>query len=116
LEPLHLQLGIKKKVDTNDEELFPDLATADKLIQDVENQKIANAAAAAKANKAKAIASKPRWGIRAEKKEEKPIVEEEKPVSKEAEAPVPVAAATSAAPVVKKKKKKKKDLSTFKSS
>jgi len=108
--------GYQKKVDTNDEELFPDLATADKLIQDVENQKIANAAAAAKANKAKAIASKPRWGIRAEKKEEKPIVEEEKPVSKEAEAPVPVAAATSAAPVVKKKKKKKKDLSTFKSS
>jgi hypothetical protein len=110
--------GYQKKVDTNDEELFPDLATADKLIQDEENQKLANAAAAAKANRAKAIASKPRWGIRAEKKDESPIVEQEKAEPKEvqAEAPTPAATATSAAPVPKKKKKKKKDLSTFKSS
>lgn len=107
--------GFQKKVDTKDEELFPDLATADKLIQQEEAQKAEKAAAASAANKARAIASKPRWGMKADKEKE----EEKKPEEvKEVPAPAPVSApvAAPAPTAVKKKKKKKKDLSTFKSS
>lgn len=110
--------GFQKKVDTNDEELFPDLATADKLIQEEEEKKAANAAAASAANRAKAATSKPRWGIRAEKeKEEKKTVEKEEPkpeeVKVDATAPASAATASAPTPIIKKKKKKKKDLSTF---
>jgi len=107
--------GFQKKVDTNDEELFPDLATADRLIQDEEDKKAANAAAASAANRAKAATAKPRWGIRAEKKEEKKPVEKEEPKPEEVKVEATVPASAAPAPI-KKKKKKKKDLSTFKSS
>lgn len=106
--------GYQKKVDTKDEELFPDLATADKLIQQEEAQKAEKAAAAAAANRARAIASKPRWGMKAEKEEKKP--EEVKETPAPTPAPAPVAAPAPAPTAVKKKKKKKKDLSTFKAS
>ena len=107
--------GYQKKVDTKDEELFPDLATADKLIQQEEAQKAEKAAAAAAANRARAIASKPRWGMKAEKeKEEEKKPEEVKETPAPTLAPAPVAAPAPAQTAVKKKKKKKKDLSTFK--
>lgn len=106
--------GYQKKVDTKDEELFPDLATADKLIQQEEAQKAEKAAAAAAANRARAIASKPRWGMKADKEEKKP--EEVKETPAPTPAPAPVAAPAPAPTAVKKKKKKKKDLSTFKAS
>ena len=115
--------GYQRKVDTNDEELFPDLATADKLIQEEEDQKAEAAAKAAALKKAKAAVNKPTpWGAKSKKETEKPEKKEEepKPVEKKPEAPAPAptpAAAPTPSPTpVKKKKKKKKDLSTFKSS
>lgn len=114
--------GYQRKVDTNDEELFPDLATSGKLIQEAEEQKAANAAAAAAANKAKAAASKPKREDEVEKEEIKEEKEKEKETKVEKKtdgtdgkvdvttsAPI---SSTPTAPVVKKKKKKK-DLSTF---
>lgn len=118
--------GYQRKVDTNDEELFPDLATAGKLIQEAEEQKAANAAAAAAANKAKAAASKPKQDTNAEveeKEEEKEEKEVEKQpnVKKESEGDEVKVEVTTSAPIsstpgapIPKKKKKKKDLSTFK--
>jgi len=111
--------GFQRKVDTNDENLFPDLATADKLIaQEEESKQMA-------ARRAKAAV--PVWSAKPTPApvkptppvEEKPvpIVEEKKEVPKEAPSPAPAVAATPAPSVgagLKKKKKKKKDLSTFK--
>mmetsp|Transcript_17124 Transcript_17124/g.32396 ORF Transcript_17124/g.32396 Transcript_17124/m.32396 type:complete len:322 (+) Transcript_17124:111-1076(+) len=117
--------GYQRKVDINDEELFPDLATAGKLIQEAEEQKAANAAAAAAANKAKAAASKPKQDTNDEAAEKEEVKEEEEKVketkvgmeSVEAEVKAEVTTSTpiSSTPgaTVPKKKKKKKDLSTF---
>jgi len=116
--------GFQRKVDTQDENLFPDLATADKIIAQEEEQKqIAN-------RKAKAPTAA--WGMkRVPPKEPSPQVKESSPppptpapveekVEKKEEPPVvtkPVIKSTSAAAGLKKKtKKKKKDLSTFKAS
>lgn len=114
--------GYQRKVDTNDENLFPDLATADKLIAEEEENKQmaarrAKAAAPVWSAKPKPAPAKPAPPV-----EEKPapIVEEKKEAPKETPAPTPAPAATStttsstAAAGLKKKKKKKKDLSTFK--
>lgn len=118
--------GYQRKVDTQDENLFPDLATADKIIAKEEEQKqIAN-------RKAKAPTAA--WGMkRVSPKEPSPQVKqstsppppsppaptEEKVEIKEE--PVAVAKpdtkpAPAAAGLKKKTKKKKKDLSTFKPS
>jgi hypothetical protein len=106
----------QRKVDTQDEELFPDLATADKIIEQEEERK----------QQAQKQAKGPVWGAKkatpAPRKEEKP--EPPAPVKEPEPAPAPVEAEkkeeikpTPKAPVgagLKKKKKKKKDLSTFK--
>ena len=103
------------KLDTEDENLFPDLAAADAI---VEKQK--NKVAAYKVVKKTAVGGGATWGSRppvvirpkapAPAPEPEPKVPEPEPV---VEAPAPAAA-----PVVVKKvvKKKKKDLSTFKAS
>lgn len=116
--------GFQRQINMNDEELFPDLATADKLIKQEEEQKQLNAA------KAKPV--KPAWGAQkkveqeeqeqeAEPKEEETISKETATASSPAPAPendtvtAPVTTAASLAEALKKKpKKKKKDLSTFK--
>jgi len=107
--------GYQKKVDMADEELFPDLATADKMIAQEEEDKAAALARASASRKAKATAG-PAWGAKPKKEVEEPVVkeEEEKPEPvEEVKVEVPVVA-VEAAPAVKKPKKKKKDLSTFK--
>lgn len=114
--------GYQRKVDTNDEELFPDLATADNLIKQEEEEKQQRAAAASAAAAAKARrANKPAWG--GVKKETKSEAEKEVVAETTKPAPEPVKQTPTPAPatptVPKKKvvkKKKKKDLSTFKAS
>ena len=107
--------GFQRKVDTNDENLFPDLATADKLIAEEEEHKQMAARRAKAAAKPKPTPAKPVPPV-----EEKPaaVIEEKKEPPKETPAPSLAPAATtstsSAAAGLKKKKKKKKDLSTFK--
>ena len=111
--------GYQRKVDTNDENLFPDLATADKLIAEEEESKQmaarrAKASAPVWSTKPKAAPAKPAPPV-----EEKPapIVEEKKEPPKETPAPTPAPTTTTTSSVaagLKKKKKKKKDLSTFK--
>ncbi len=113
-----------RQINMNDEELFPDLATADKLIKQEEEQKQLNAA------KAKTV--KPAWGaqkkVEQEEQEQEAEPKEEENISKETAAipspaptpeidtmTAPVTTAASVAEALKKKpKKKKKDLSTFK--
>ncbi len=105
--------GYQRKVDTNDEMLFPDLGTVSKLMEEEEKQKEATAAAAA-ARQAANAPKKPKAPKEEMPAEEvKPEKAEPKPVP---EAPKPVPDAPSPAPVKKKTKKKKKDLSTFKPS
>ncbi len=117
--------GYQRKVDTGDEELFPDLATADKLIQEEEDQKAAVAAAkqAAAAKKAKAeaqarrkAAEKAEAAERAREEEEEKQKELELERAKQAETATQVEDSSGAATLKKKKKKKKKDLSSFKPS
>jgi len=115
--------GYQRKVDTQDESLFPDLATADKIIAQEEEQRL-------HANR-KAKAPTAAWGVsRAAQKEpasqakqttpSPPAPVEDKVEKKEEPAVVtkPETKAISTAPVAaglkKKTKKKKKDLSTFK--
>lgn len=111
--------GFQKQVNTNDEELFPDLATADKIIAKEEEQKAAAAAAASRRSKP----SVSPWGkkkVVSEKKEVEatPVVAaavDEKKADEPAPTPAPKpVSATPVAAGLKKKKKKKKDLSTFK--
>lgn len=123
--------GFQRKVDTQDENLFPDLATADKIIAQEEEQR-------QHANR-KAKAPTAAWGMKrvptpstkrdkvpssqvkqttappptptddkVEKKEEPPVIV--KPLVKA------VPSVTVASGLKKKTKKKKKDLSTFKAS
>lgn len=117
----------QRQVDVADENLFPDLATADTIIQQQEEQQKKIKAAVAPKRKpaaggsawgAKPKASAPAPAPKEEKKEEEP--------TKPAAAPVaPAPAASTAGPTPSsikaagaglKKKKKKKDLSTFKPS
>jgi len=115
------------KIDVADEELFPDLAAADKIIEQQQEKKkgpkpitattgatwASKMAAKKKERESAAVAAKP--------KEEAVVAPQEKPKEEEKPAPTtpepaPVAAPEAAKPVVKKTltKKKKKDLSTFK--
>ena len=119
--------GFQRKVDTANEELFPDLATAGKLMQQEEDEKAAIGAA-----KQAAFAKKARAEANARRKAEKLLEEEELRKQEEAEAAAlaaeeeakaetdsATATATAAAPAPAKKvkkKKKKKDLSSFKPS
>jgi len=122
--------GYQKKVDTFDENLFPDLATADKIIADEEEQK---------QKRSQTLPKKTKLMI---KKIDKPVAKQQPaPIKKEKDAPIavvdkseekytPPAAAsslktkkdeqietvTTSTATKKKKKKKKKDLSTFKAS
>lgn len=126
--------GFRNKVNTDDEELFPDLATADKIVkQEEEQQKQKAAARKAKPsgispwggsrNKAKSDQNQTGEKVAAvDKMKEEPIVTQQKKEIEAASVPVvkaatPVAiptAASVAAGLKKKPKKKKKDLSTFK--
>ena len=121
--------GAAQKLDTEDENLFPDLASADAILEQQKTQ------VAYKVTKKTPVGGGATWGSRpaavAKPKEEPPkkepstpepkkaTVDPPPPVPTEAPAPAPAAAAPAAstAPVtpIKKKKKKKKDLSTFKS-
>jgi hypothetical protein len=106
--------GFQKKVDVSDEQLFPDLATADAII---EKQELAS-----RAPKKTPVGGGATWA----NKMKKPVVRAPKAseaaspiVGKESEEPAKTetAAPASAAPVAKAPKrvvKKKKDLSTFK--
>lgn len=105
--------GYQKKVDTADDELFPDLANANKLIQEEEDHKAAVAAAkqARAAKKAKAGAEARRAAEKALEEENQEVEEKEK---EELKPVVETKAEEKAEPAKKKKKKKKKDLSSFK--
>lgn len=105
--------GYQRKVDTNDEMIFPDLATADKLIQEEEKQK------QSQIRKLKTLPKKD--------KETKESIECEVKKTQEAEVKNEDCARLSPPPTItnseiklntttKKKKKKKKDVSTFKTS
>jgi hypothetical protein len=107
------------KVDTQDENLFPDLKTADTIMEQKKAQQ-----PAFKAPKKTPVGGGATWGSRPKKIAVAPKqVEPPKPVEPEPEPeaqpeepkPVASAAAPAAAPI-KPKKKKKKDLSTFKPS
>jgi len=122
--------SMPRNVDTKDENLFPDLATADNILEQQKKQELAvkkvapkkqplsgASWAARRAAASSAAPSKPKEepAPPAPVEEKKPEKEEVKP---EPVAPKPAtgsAAATAAAGGgLKKKKKKKKDLSTFK--
>ncbi|KAL3943910.1 MAG: hypothetical protein SGBAC_002027 [Bacillariaceae sp.] len=108
-----------QKLDTQDEQLFPDLAAADALLQQ-KKEKPAYAVP-----KKTPVGGGATWGSKPKPKkasqpkpepEPEPEPAQEEPVATEEAKPEP--AATAAAPVVKapikpKNKKKKKDLSTF---
>ena len=101
--------GFQRQVNMRDEELFPDLATADKMMKQEEEQKVNATKAKKKTVEAKKVEKD-------ENKEEKET-EKETPVATPAPIPAvaPVTTAASiAAELQKKPKKKKKDLSTFK--
>merc|ERR1740124_1588874 len=117
--------GFQRKVDTQDENLFPDLATADKIIAQEEEQR-------QHANR-KAKAPTAAWGMKrvpakvpssqAKQTTESPPAPPEDKVEKKEEPPAvtnPVVKSTPSVPAAaglkKKTKKKKKDLSTFKTS
>lgn len=135
----------QRKVDTNDEQLFPDLATAEQIVTQQHEQEKAQKAYTKKAQSRQGTSA---WGgagrgtggpasrAPAPRKEPEPAPEppkalEPEPAKEEpavpepapAPAPIPAPAAPSAAAAtatagggLKKKKKKKKDLSTFKPS
>uniref|UniRef100_A0A7S2RNT3 Uncharacterized protein n=1 Tax=Eucampia antarctica TaxID=49252 RepID=A0A7S2RNT3_9STRA len=128
--------GYQKKVDTDDQELFPDLATADKIIaQEEQNHKKQQKRISAKKMRDK---NQPVWGAKSIhatgnfKSNNTPAVKPKLKLTPPSVAVVPtppletkIAASappttsttTTNAPTLKKKtKKKKKDLSTFKAS
>lgn len=117
--------GFRRPVDAQDENLFPDLATADRMIAKEEEEKLAAAAAIEAANatkktkKPKEVVDEPKEEVVVEKQPEtnkeeaKPVTPSDLPPKDE---PAPAPPASVGAGLVKKKKKKKKDLSTFKAS
>jgi len=121
--------GVTQKLDTEDENLFPDLATADAMLEKQKSQ-----GPAYKAPKKTPVGGGATWGSKAQEPVKKPEPEQPEPSPTEEpavpessadtpeEAPVeptteesPAAANEAKAPI-KPKKKKKKDLSTFKAS
>jgi len=110
------RMKASQKVDTQSQELFPDLAVAEKILEKKEKDKPKQATK-------KAPPGSATWGSKKKapappKEPEPPKQEEAKPVEPPKPAPAKPAAAKPAAPKVAKKvtKKKKKDLSTFKPS
>jgi hypothetical protein len=111
-------IGTSTKVDTQDENLFPDLKAADAIMEQKKAQQ-----PAFKAPKKTPVGGGATWGSRPKialappkKVEEPPKPAEPEPepeVQPEEPKPAASAAAPAAAPI-KPKKKKKKDLSTFK--
>jgi hypothetical protein len=107
-------IGTSTKVDTQDENLFPDLKAADAIMEQKKAQQ-----PAFKAPKKTPVGGGATWGSRPKLAvAPKKVVEEPpKPAEPEPEPEVqpaePKPAASAAAPI-KPKKKKKKDLSTFK--
>lgn len=118
-----------QRLDTQDESLFPDLASADKILEKQKNQ------VAYKVPKKTAVGGGATWGSRpaVPKQPAKAVVKEaippkvepsvDPPKAKASETPKaqsdnvsPASEAATSAVVPKKKKKKKKDLSTFKPS
>lgn len=111
-----------QKLDTQDESLFPDLASADKILEKEKQQ-----GPAYKVPKKTPVGGGATWGSRAAiknsvvpatappKEETKELSTKEEPTVEppKVEAPAPEPKASAGAGVVKKKKKKK-DLSTFK--
>jgi hypothetical protein len=107
-----------QKLDTQDENLFPDLAAADAILEKKKED------IAYKVHKKTPVGGGATWGSRppvnirppvvVKPKEPEPVPEPKAPEPEPTPAPEP-APAVSAAPVMKKKptKKKKKDLSTF---
>jgi hypothetical protein len=110
-----------QKVDTKNEELFPDLAAADKILEKQQKQqqpvfkipkKTPVGGGATWASKPKPV---PQKAPKAEPKVvEAPVEKKEEPIK--AVAPAPAADGSATKPVIKKRTttKKKKDLSTFK--
>ena len=126
--------GPSTKVDTQDENLFPDLASADAIIEQQKSQQ-----PAFKVPKKTPVGGGATWGSRMKKKlpeqrkvengsnegPSSPPAEEPKPaepaktepaVAEASSEPAKAATAAPAKAPVKPKKKKKKDLSTFKAS
>ena len=112
--------GPAQKLDTQDEQLFPDLAAADAMLQQKKDKP------AYSVPKKTPVGGGATWGSKPKPKKEEPKPEppqeepaKEEPAASEETKPEPAPAATAAAPAAKapikpKKKKKKKDLSTFK--
>jgi len=130
--PLSSRVGMggsaTQKLDTEDENLFPDLASADAIL---ERQKAQGPAY--KAPKKTPVGGGATWGSKSKEPSKKPEPEQPEPVKNDepaeaevsAEAPTTAAdpetdatpaLATEAKTPIKPKKKKKKDLSTFKAS
>lgn len=110
--------GYQRKVDTNDDMLFPDLgavAAADKAAEQEEEEKRQEAARLAALARKERNAAKKAAEAEREAQEATPVepTPAPAPVPAPAPAPAPTPAATPA-PIKKKTKKKKKDLSTFK--
>jgi hypothetical protein len=112
--------GFQKKVDTMDEQLFPDLATADAIIE-----KQSQMTQPGKAPKKTPVGGGATWATKMKKPSVKapkapkaePVVAEALPnADKESEEPAKAesAAPVAKAPIKKRTVKKKKDLSTFK--
>lgn len=110
--------GYQRKVDTNDDMLFPDLgavAAADKAAEEVEEQKRKEALRVSAAARKQRNAAKKAAEAEKEAEEETPVEPTPAPAPVPAPAPAPAPTPAAApAPIKKKSKKKKKDLSTFK--
>jgi hypothetical protein len=107
--------GAFQKLDTQDENLFPDLAAADAILEQKKDKPAYTFAKKTPVGGGATWGSRPKVKLEPKKEEPKPEEpkEEEAPAPTAAPATAPVEAAKSKAPV-KPKKKKKKDLSTFK--
>ena len=104
------------KLDTQDENLFPDLASADAILEQKKEKP------AFTAPKKTPVGGGATWGarpkVKPETKQEAEPESKPEPKPEEAPAPAPVVASAPKQPIkpIKPKKKKKKDLSTFKPS
>lgn len=111
-----------QKLDTQDENLFPDLAAADAILEQKKEKPAYSVAKKTPVGGGATWGSRPK--VKPEPKKPEPTPEAEKPAEEPkaepetqeapAPAPAPVEAAAPKQPIKPKKKKKKKDLSTFK--
>lgn len=129
-ERLGAGVSASQRVDTQDENLFPDLASADALLKQKQNEPVYKAPKKTPVGGGATWGNRPKLNLQPKKAEEKEgktekeeAVSQPPPTEKAPESTVPAPApkpapAPAAAPKqpIKPKKKKKKDLSTFKSS